>query len=65
MVIISTHAKIIFCMGRILMHYALEIGNSMRKISLGLFGLGSVDHLGSLSHSSYLSAKTRGELHTL
>lgn len=39
MVIISTLAKIIFSMGGILMHYALGIGNSMRKISLGLFGL--------------------------
>ena len=62
MVIISIFAKIIFSMGGILMHYALGIGNSMRKISLGLFGLSSVDHLGSLSHSSYFSAKTRGEL---
>ena len=59
MVIISIFAKIIFCMGGILMHYALGIGDYMRKISLGLFGLGSVDHLGSLSHSSYFSAKNK------
>jgi len=38
MVIIFPLAKIIFSMGEILKHHVLEIRNSMRKISLGLFG---------------------------